>query len=85
MMKSSLPAWRWRLPKFRILSGREVCDILSRHGFVQVRQRGSHVVMQKKIPGSTITVPVPNHNELKRGTLKSIIRQSQLPSSEFEA
>jgi predicted RNA binding protein YcfA (HicA-like mRNA interferase family) len=41
--------------------------------------------MQKKIPGSTITVPVPNHNELKRGTLKSIIRQSQLPSSEFEA
>jgi predicted RNA binding protein YcfA (HicA-like mRNA interferase family) len=40
--------------------------------------------MQKKLSGSTITVPVPNHAEIKRGTLKSIIRQSQLPSSEFE-
>jgi predicted RNA binding protein YcfA (HicA-like mRNA interferase family) len=40
--------------------------------------------MQKRIPGSTITFPVPNHAEIKRGTLKSIIRQSQLPISEFE-
>ncbi len=40
--------------------------------------------MQKSIPGSTITVPVPNHAEIKRGTLKSIIRQSQVPVSEFK-
>ncbi len=70
--------------KVRILSGREVCQILSHHGFVEVRQRGSHIVMQKRMSGSTITVPVPNHAEIKRGTLKSIIRQSQLPTSEFE-
>jgi len=44
------------------------------HGFVQVRQRGSHIVMQKKVEGSTITVPVPNHDELRIGTLQSIIR-----------
>lgn len=73
------------MPKLRVLSGREVCDILARNGFMEVRQRGSHIVMQRKIPGSTITVPVPNHSEIKRGTLKSIIRQSQLPSSGFEA
>lgn len=41
--------------------------------------------MQKKTGSSTITVPVPNHREIKRGTLKSIIRQSQLPSTEFES
>ena len=40
--------------------------------------------MQKKITGSTITVPVPNHDEIKKGTLKSIIRQSNLSQSEFE-
>lgn len=40
--------------------------------------------MQKRIVDSTITVPVPNHHEIKIGTLKSIIRQSQIPSSEFE-
>jgi predicted RNA binding protein YcfA (HicA-like mRNA interferase family) len=66
------------------LSGKEVCGILSKYGFVNIRQRGSHIIMQKKIPGSTITVPVPNHNEIKKGTLKSIIRQSNISQSEFE-
>ena len=69
----------------KVLSGREVCNIMSRYGFVQVRQRGSHIIMQKAVPGSTITGPVPDHPELKRGTLKSIIRQSQIPQHEFEA
>jgi predicted RNA binding protein YcfA (HicA-like mRNA interferase family) len=72
------------LGKLRVLSGREVCTILARHGFLEVRQRGSHVVMQKRLEASTITVPVPNHSELKTGTLLSIIRQSQLPRSLFE-
>ena len=40
--------------------------------------------MQKKIPGSIITVPIPDHPELRIGTLQSIIRQSQLPRSLFE-
>jgi predicted RNA binding protein YcfA (HicA-like mRNA interferase family) len=66
------------------MSGREVCEILGRNGFTQVRQRGSHIVMQRKTPGSTITVPVPDHAEIKRGTLKAIIRQSQAPAGEFE-
>lgn len=70
--------------KLRILSGKEVCQILSKHGFQETRQRGSHIVMQKKSGDSTITVPVPNHKEIKVGTLKSIIRQSQLPAKEFE-
>jgi predicted RNA binding protein YcfA (HicA-like mRNA interferase family) len=72
------------LGKLRVLSGQEICEILSNHGFEIVRQRGSHIVMQKKSGTSTITVPVPNHKEIKTGTLKSIIRQSKLTSSEFE-
>lgn len=71
--------------KLRVLSGREVCRILAEQGFSEVRRKGSHVVMQKAIPGSTITVPVPDHNELRIGTLLSIIRQSQLPRTLFEA
>ncbi|MBM3700776.1 MAG: type II toxin-antitoxin system HicA family toxin [Actinobacteria bacterium] len=70
--------------RLRVLSGQEICEILSSYGFEIVRQRGSHVLMQKKSGTSTITVPVPNHKEIKIGTLKSIIRQSKLPSSEFE-
>ena len=71
--------------KLRILSGKEVCAVLAHHGFSEVRQRGSHIVMQKKLPQGTITVPVPNHNEIRIGTLHSIIRQSGLPRSEFES
>jgi predicted RNA binding protein YcfA (HicA-like mRNA interferase family) len=73
------------LGKLRVLSGKEVCDILTRHGFSVVRQRGSHIVMQKKLPDTTVTVPVPNHAEIRIGTLQSIIRQSGIPRSEFES
>jgi predicted RNA binding protein YcfA (HicA-like mRNA interferase family) len=41
--------------------------------------------MQRRTDNSTITVPVPDHRELRTGTLVSIIRQSQLPRSLFEA
>jgi predicted RNA binding protein YcfA (HicA-like mRNA interferase family) len=72
------------LGKLRVLSGREVCSILTRHGFVEVRRRGSHIVMQKSLPESTITIPVPDHHELKIGTLQAIIRQSGIAKAGFE-
>jgi predicted RNA binding protein YcfA (HicA-like mRNA interferase family) len=73
------------LGKLRVLSGREVCVILERHGFQQVRQQGSHIVMQRLTNEGTTTVPVPNHREVRIGTLRSIIRQSGIPRSEFES
>jgi predicted RNA binding protein YcfA (HicA-like mRNA interferase family) len=74
------------LGKLRAMSGKEVRAILARHGFAEVRRRGSHVVMQRiGADGATTTVPVPDHKELKKGTLRSIIRQSGVPRSEFES
>ena len=72
------------MAKLRILSGREVCRILAQHGYKEIRQRGSHMIMQKKTEDSTITIPVPNHKEIRTGTLMSIIRQSRLDRSIFE-
>ncbi len=69
----------------RVLSGQEVCAILRGHGFVEVRRRSSHIVMQRQRPDGTTTVPVPDHKEVRIGTLQSIIRQSGLPRSEFES
>jgi predicted RNA binding protein YcfA (HicA-like mRNA interferase family) len=40
--------------------------------------------MQQATGNSTVTVPVPDHTELRIGTLQSIIRQSGLPRSLFE-
>ena len=67
-----------------MLSGKEVCTILTALETVRVRQKGSHVIMQKREGGTTITVPVPDHEELRQGTLRSIIRQSGLPRTLFE-
>ena len=72
------------MPKLRVLSGQEVCKIMSQHGFVEVRRKGSHIIMQKREGLTTTTVPVPDHKELRTGTLTGIIRQSGLPHSLFE-
>ena len=72
------------MPKLRVLSGREMCKILAQNGFEKVRQKGSHIIMQKKVGNSTITIPVPDHDELRTGTMLGIIRQSELPRSLFE-
>ena len=68
------------MPKLRLFSGAELCDLLSTQGFERVRQRGSHVIMRR----GRISFPVPLHRELDRGTLRAIIRQSGLPRSLFE-
>lgn len=80
------PGSRWRLARARLrtISGREASRLLAEHGFIQVRRHGSHMVMQKSGGGTTVTVPVPDHKELRIGTLRSIIRQSGLPRSVFE-
>ena len=72
------------MPKLRVLSGKDVCNIMAQHGFVVARQKGSHIIMQKQAGKTTITVPVPDHAELRLGTLAGIIRQSGLPRSLFE-
>jgi predicted RNA binding protein YcfA (HicA-like mRNA interferase family) len=57
---------------------------LEQNGFAAVRQQGSHRIMQKRLLTTTITVPVPLHDPVRRGTLLSIVRQSELPRSLFE-
>ncbi|MBC7926354.1 MAG: type II toxin-antitoxin system HicA family toxin [Bryobacteraceae bacterium] len=71
--------------KLRALSGDEIRRILIDHGFLAVRQRGSHCIVQKRTFDGTISVPIPLHDPVRRGTLLSIIRQSGLPKMLFEA
>jgi len=61
-----------------------MCRLLEGQGYVEVRQKGSHRIMQLKTDAGTRTVPVPMHSDLKPGTLASIIRQSGLNKSLFE-
>ena len=67
------------MPKLPRLSGAEAVRKLERLGFTVVRQRGSHVVMRRGSAGCV----VPNHRELKIGTLAGVLRQAGISADEF--
>jgi predicted RNA binding protein YcfA (HicA-like mRNA interferase family) len=62
------------VPKLPVISGEELVKTLEKFGFRQVRQRGSHVSLEK---GPQRTV-VPLHEELAKGTLLGILKQCGL-------
>ena len=67
------------MPKLPRIKGKDCCKALSRLGFSEVRQRGSHVVMRRGESGCV----VPLHKELKTGTLSGILRQAGISTDEF--
>ena len=71
------------MPKLPRISGKEVIKILTKIGFVAVRQKGSHVILRKEGIGGSLVTVVPQHSEIDRGTLLEIIRQAGLSREEF--
>jgi predicted RNA binding protein YcfA (HicA-like mRNA interferase family) len=71
------------MPDLPHLSGREIIRALKRLGFVQARQRGSHVVMKKATPEGIMGCVVPLHDEVAIGTLHSILKQAKVSPDEF--
>ena len=67
-----------KLPR---ISGRECVRALEKLGFYIRRQRGSHIVLRRDHPFTQLVVP--DHKELDRGTLRSIIRQAGLSIDDF--
>jgi predicted RNA binding protein YcfA (HicA-like mRNA interferase family) len=73
------------MPKRKVLSGQQVRAILEAEGFVFQRQRGSHMIMKRETESGSTTVSVPDHREVRSGTLGSIITQSGLARDLFES
>lgn len=69
-----------RLPS---LSYREIIRGLRRDGWVVVRQRGSHIRLQKHVGERTLKVTVPAHRPVKRSTLREILKQAELELDRF--
>jgi predicted RNA binding protein YcfA (HicA-like mRNA interferase family) len=65
------------------LGAKEVIKVLQKHGFEVSRQRGSHIVMRKATAKGKKIGVVPNHKELKRGTLLSISKMTGVDRSKF--
>ena len=69
------------MPSLPRVSGREAIRTLERLGFVIARQRGSHVVLRRGSVGCV----VPDHKELKTGTLAGVLKQAGVSVEEFLA
>lgn len=66
----------------KTFSGRQVVKALRRRGFVVDHQRGSHIFLHNL--DKNISVIVPNHKELKKGTLNNIIKKAGLTIDDLQ-
>jgi predicted RNA binding protein YcfA (HicA-like mRNA interferase family) len=64
-----------------ILSGRDVVKVFAKDDWHMVRHRGSHMILVKERLMATLSVP--DHREVAKGTLRSLIRSSGLTVEEF--
>jgi predicted RNA binding protein YcfA (HicA-like mRNA interferase family) len=71
------------MPKLPSVSGERVVRALKRGGFVELRQKGSHVSLEKRATDRVFKTVVPMHAELAKGTLSDILKQSGLTLEEF--
>jgi len=65
-----------------VVSGREVVKALEKIGYGFDRQRGSHMILRQQDPPHR-RLTVPDHKEVAKGTLRTIIRQAGLTVEEF--
>jgi len=67
------------------ISGKECVKILcNKFGFKVKRQRGSHTILRKETSQGAVGTVVPNHEELKIGTLKGILELAKVNEEDFE-
>ena len=69
------------MPPIPLLKPREIVMTLRKLGWVVSRQRGSHIILTKQ--GHLATLSVPNHTEVARGTLRSLIAKAGVTVDEF--
>jgi len=67
-------------PALPVLSGEDVVKVFEHFGWEVVRRRGSHTMVKE---GRLATLSVPDHREVARGTLRSLVRAADLTPDEF--
>ena len=65
------------MPKLPTIRPRELVKLLKKLGFLEYRQKGSHLIMIHSINTKQIVIPIHN-KPLKKGTLASILRQAEI-------
>ncbi len=68
-------------PKPNLVSGRKLVKIFKKLGFEKIGQKGSHIKMKNYTTGSVVIIP--EHKELDRWTLKTILKQAEISDEDF--
>jgi predicted RNA binding protein YcfA (HicA-like mRNA interferase family) len=71
------------MPKLPSISGERLVRALKRAGFVELRQKGNHVSLEKRTPERNFRTVVPQHRTLAKGTLSDILRQAGLTAEQL--
>lgn len=71
------------MPKLVVISGKEMCKILEKIGFIKIHQKGSHI-RYKHTDGRVTVVPIHGNEDLGKGLLREILNQIRLSKEEYE-
>lgn len=69
------------MSKLPVISGQHLVKVLGKVGFQLDRRKGSHMMLYRADPPTTLSVP--DHRELDRGTLRSLLRQAGVSPEDF--
>ena len=61
------------MPKLPVISGKKLIKVLTQINYEVVRQKGSHIRLQKQTPMGEHKITIPNHKEIAKGTLNDIL------------
>ncbi len=70
------------MPKLPIIKYKDLIKVLMKLGFYLHHQVGSHAQFKNR-KGKRITIPIHSNRDIKPGTLKSILRDLEIPTEEF--
>lgn len=72
------------MTKLPVVSGKKMVKILIKIGFNFIDQESSHIKLRREYNGEIQTIIVPDHREIRRGTLKNILRMADLSIEDFQ-
>lgn len=68
-------------PKPVLVSGRKLVKIFEKLGYEKISQKGSHIKVKHYVTGSVVIIP--DHKELDRWTLRTILKQAEISEQDF--
>ena len=71
------------MTKVPSLGYEKVIKALQRDGWVVVRQKGSHIRLQKHLAEEVLKLTIPAHRPIKRSTLSLVLKQARISADKF--